>query len=90
MSGDIGEKKDHVRRAGQTRDHHCHWPGCDKQVPPAKWGCYEHWMRLPKAMRDRIWAAYRIGQERNGTPSLEYIEAARAAQQWIRDHGGAA
>lgn len=76
-------KAAYVLSQGQTRAHHCHWPGCDAQVPPAKWGCRTHWFKLPKGLRDRIWATYRPGQERTMTPSAAYIEAARAAQDWI-------
>lgn len=76
----------HVKKAVQDRSHHCHWPGCKSQVPPAKWGCYFHWMKLPKYLRDKIWAAYRPGQERNLTPSSEYIAVAREVQDWINAH----
>jgi len=41
----MSTKADYVRSQGQTRNHHCHWPGCDKQVPPAMWGCKGHWYR---------------------------------------------
>lgn len=78
----------YVMRQGQTRDHECHWPGCDKQVPPAMWGCRAHWKRLPKALRDRIWNAYRPGQEATMTPSDEYLQVADDVQRWIRDFGG--
>ena len=79
----ISGKAAHVRRAGQTRAHDCHWPGCGKQVPPAMWGCRPHWFRLPRPIRDAIWRAYRIGQEEDGRPSAAYVAAARAAQEWI-------
>lgn len=82
----IADKVDHVKRAGQTRAHHCHWPGCGEQVPPAKWGCRKHWFTLPKALRDRIWLAYRPGQENTLTPSRAYLQAADDVQQWIREH----
>lgn len=80
------EKVAYVKGQGQTRDHHCHWPGCDKQVPPAMWGCYRHWMMLPKALRDKVWAAYRPGQEVTMTPSREYLAVAWEVQQWIREN----
>ena len=70
--------------ATQTRDHHCHWPGCDKQVPPAMWGCKAHWLRLPRALRNKIWATYQPGQETDMTPSESYLAAAREVQEWIR------
>lgn len=79
-------KRWYVKQQRQSRVHHCHWPGCGKQVKPALWGCYHHWMRLPKHLRDAIWACYRPGQEVTGTPSVEYVRAARAARDWVREH----
>jgi hypothetical protein len=67
-----------------TVSHLCHWPECGKEVPPAMWGCRPHWFRLPKSLRDRIWATYVHGQEVTKTPSQAYLEAARAVQQWIK------
>jgi transcriptional regulator with XRE-family HTH domain len=81
-----GDKVRHVLRAKQDRDHECHWPGCDTQVPPARWGCRKHWFMLPKALRDRVWASYRPGQEVAMTPSREYLAVAREVQDWIREH----
>ena len=63
--------------------HKCHWPNCERDVPPSMWGCKQHWFALPKYLRDRIWATYRPGQEITKTPSREYLEAARAVQVWI-------
>jgi len=80
------DKVAHVTRAGQTREHTCHWPGCTLQVPPALWGCRPHWYRLPQALRSRIWRSYRIGQERDGRPSRGYLEVAQQIQQWIHDN----
>jgi hypothetical protein len=81
-------KYDHVRAARQTRDHPCHWPLCSRQVPPAKFMCREHWYRLPVRIRNKIWAAYRAGQEENMNVSQAYIAAAREAQDWIQAAGG--
>jgi hypothetical protein len=83
----IADKVAHVKRAGQTRDHACHWPTCTRQVPPAMWGCREHWYMLPPGIRDAIWRAYAPGQEQTGRPSTAYVDAARAAQQWIEEVG---
>jgi len=83
----ISEKRAYVKRQRQTRAHHCHWPGCEAQVPPAMWGCRLHWGRLPKALRDRIWAAYMPGQERDMSPSADYLHVADDVQRWIREHG---
>ena len=67
--------------------HTCHWPGCAKAVPPRMWGCRGHWFRLPRELRDRIWSAYRPGQETDKKPSAEYLKIARAVQQWIGANG---
>lgn len=87
---DIGAKVAHVKAARQTRSHHCHWPGCTEQVPPARWGCRAHWYTLPRALRDRIWRTYRPGQESDLTPSADYVAVAREVQDWIRARGGGA
>ena len=82
------DKVKYVKSQGQTRNHHCHWPGCGKQVPPAMWGCYYHWMKLPKRLRDKIWDAYRPGQEVMMTPSRAYLEAATEVENWIKEYLG--
>lgn len=48
--------------------------------------CYPHWMKLPTDIRQRIWDAYLPRQEVTMTPSETYVEAARAAQDWIVTH----
>lgn len=83
----VARKRRYVRSQKQTRKHHCHWPGCEQQVPPAMWGCKAHWFKLPKALRDRIWRAYAPGQEVDMTPSAEYLKVADDVQRWIREHG---
>ena len=80
------DKVTYVLSQPQTRRHGCHWPGCDKQVPPAMWGCKPHWFKLPKRLRDRIWLEYRIGQEMDWTPSPDYLAAAQEVQDWIASY----
>lgn len=80
-------KADYVLSQGQSRNHTCHWPGCNRQVPPAMWGCGKHWFLLPKTLRNRVWAAYRPGQEKDGNPSAEYLKVAREIQEWIAKEG---
>lgn len=79
-------KIDHVIKAKQTRPHICHWPGCNKQVPPAMWGCKYHWFKLPANLRRKIWATYRAGQEEDLRVSQAYIKAAEEIQAWIRKY----
>ena len=83
---DISKKVEYVKSQPQTREHHCHWPGCNKQVPPAMWGCRTHWFMLPQYLRNKIWMTYEIGQEVNFTPSKEYIETATEVEMWIMEN----
>jgi hypothetical protein len=66
--------------------HTCHWPKCERPVPPAMWGCREHWYKLPKFLRDKIWRTYRPGQEITKDPSPAYVEAALEVQRWILNY----
>jgi hypothetical protein len=83
------QKAAYVKRQGQKRNHECHWPSCKEQVPPAMWGCKKHWFKLPKALRDKVWAAYSPGQEDRMDPSDEYMAVAQEVQDWIAKNGGA-
>lgn len=85
----VGQKADYVRDQSQlgASGHHCHWPGCDKPVPPSMWGCKKHWFTLPAYLRKRVWATYRPGQEITKTPSADYIAVAKEVQVWIAIYG---
>jgi CDP-diacylglycerol pyrophosphatase len=79
-------KAEYVKKQTQFRKHHCHWPECQEQVPPAMWGCKKHWFMLPKNLRDRVWATYRPGQEKDMRPSEAYLKVAEEVQKWIAEH----
>lgn len=66
--------------------HHCHWPGCEKEVAPKLWGCLMHWKMLPTGLQNKIWRAYVPGQEITKTPSAEYVAAAKEVQDWCIEH----
>lgn len=80
-------KADYVRRQPGDGHHTCHWPGCDKLVPPAMWGCRLHWYQLPINLRNDIWATYRPGQEITKNPSRPYMLVAKRIDMWIRAKG---
>lgn len=86
MTASIKVKVKHVIAAKMTRKHHCHWPGCKTEVPPARWGCRYHWFKLPMALRHKLWLAYQIKQEETQKPSREYVGIAREIQDWIRNN----
>lgn len=85
---DVGEKVKHVLEylKDEPGAHECHWPGCGRFVPPAMWGCGEHWKALPAYLRRQIWATYRPGQEVDKRPSRIYLIVANEVQAWIREH----
>jgi hypothetical protein len=66
--------------------HACHCPHCNKTVAPKFFGCGPCWFSLPKPMRDAIWASYRPGQEVSKNPSHEYLAAAQAAVEYLREN----
>lgn len=82
----IGQKAEYVIGQPQTRNHLCHWPGCETQVPPAKFMCKKHWFRLPRSIRVRIWATYQIGQEKSGRATESYVSVAKEAIAWAKDN----
>lgn len=84
MRGKVEYVRDRMRTP--ARGHHCHWTGCERKVPPALWGCRQHWYMLPLDLRTRIWRAYRPGQEQTKTPSDEYVAVAREVQAWIAEN----
>jgi len=66
--------------------HKCHFPTCKIEVPPKMWGCKTHWYKLPKRLRDAIWATYVPGQEIRKDPSSEYLAVADEVQQWCLEN----
>jgi hypothetical protein len=70
--------------------HTCHWPGCDKTVQVALWGCRPHWFRLPKPLRDQLVATCsRPGQETTARdPSEAHMRAVLDVERWIETYGG--
>jgi hypothetical protein len=63
--------------------HTCHATGCKRLVPPKMFMCKPHWFRLPKSMRDEIWAVYVPGQEERKDPTEEYIEVAQRCVSYL-------
>jgi len=47
----------------------CHWPRCEKPLPPRMYFCTAHWKRLPKEIRNQFIASP--------------IRAMKEAQRWI-------
>ena len=60
-------------------DHTCHAYGCETRTAPRMFMCRPHWRMVPEHLRRAIWATYRPGQERDKSPSWEYLEAALEA-----------
>ncbi len=76
------KEKGHEGKHELPHAHTCHWPTCNVEVPPKLWGCKNHWFKLPKRLRDRIWVTYKPGQEITKTPSTAYLKVALEVQDW--------
>lgn len=80
----IVDKIAYVKGAARSAGHFCHWPECRRAVPPAMWGCREHWFRLPRRLRAALWVTFKPGQEVTKTPSKAYLRVAEEIQAYIR------
>lgn len=61
--------------------HSC--PGCGKHgISNARLSCPRCWFRLPQALRDVVWTAYRGP----GPGSPEHNEAIAEAMRWYAEH----
>ena len=58
--------------------HKCAADGCDVIVATDLLMCRKHWFKVPKDIRDRVWAGYRRGLD------AEYDAAVAAAVDAIR------
>lgn len=63
--------------------HHCHAKGCSVPVPPHLLMCAEHWRLVPPSLQRRVYSTYRKGQERDKSPSPQYLQAARDAIDFV-------
>jgi len=61
------------------RNHYCLALECDVPVDPRLLMCSRHWDMVPRAIKQQVYRTYRRGQERDKSPSREYLVAARAA-----------
>ena len=64
---------------------HCQVPRCDEQIDPSRLMCRGHWYRVPKQLRDRVWATWQSG---HGTSSSEHQRAVRRAVAASHDPTG--
>lgn len=59
-----------------TLTHKCPGPGCEAQVRSSMLMCRADWYRVPKTLRDDLWAAWDGGR---GSGSEEHRDAMLAA-----------
>jgi hypothetical protein len=58
--------------AGPQSAYRCPVSGCTEQVDPSRLMCRGHWYRMPRQLRDLVWATWRSG---DGALSSEHLEA---------------
>jgi hypothetical protein len=54
----------------------CAVTGCSEHIDPSRLMCRGHWYRVPRQLRDLVWASWRSGA---GALSPEHLEAVRLA-----------
>jgi hypothetical protein len=54
----------------------CPVSGCSEQIDPSRLMCRDHWYRVPRQLRDLVWATWRSGE---GALSSEHLQAVRLA-----------
>lgn len=65
-------------------DHLCVAYGCGVNLPAHLLMCRRHWFRVPKALRDPIYALYRPGQDA-ATAGPEYLAVVDEAIAAVRE-----
>lgn len=68
--------------------HKCHLPGCEREVQPRYLMCPAHWRAVPLRLKQAVWKHYAAGQEVTKTPTLEYLNAAKAAINAVAEREG--
>lgn len=63
--------------------HTCHARDCKAHVKPEMLMCVTHWRKVPKDIRDAVWANYRHGQCDDMRPSKAWHSAANAAIGYV-------
>ena len=58
----------------------CRWPGCTYEPDHRLGLCYPHWTKLPKPLRDAIYATYREGW---AMQPRDHREALSKAFEWV-------
>lgn len=63
--------------------HECEADGCSAPCAREHFMCLPHWRMVPKAMRDEIWASYRIyvARGRAGKRTIEHVKRLRQAHE---------
>lgn len=63
-----------------TRTHECAAEDCIEQCPSHFLMCRAHWYRVPRAIRQEVWRAYKT----EGVLSEAYVDAVDAAVASLR------
>lgn len=81
----MGSSFRHERSQRTTRVHLCQWPGCNEKIPQPMLWCNQHWRKIPKDLRDRLWTAKMPGEKVDEHQSEEYLAAEKLIQEWIKN-----
>lgn len=61
----------------------CHAINCDTRIPSNRLMCPRHWFLVPAELRKAVWQTYRPQQQEGQAPTQAYLDAARAAIDYV-------
>jgi hypothetical protein len=64
----------------------CKWPNCKRVVSPSKWGCPQHWFKLPLHLRNRIQNTCRTEVTNDKYKSEAQIQTENEVAKWINQN----
>lgn len=76
LTGGRGRGPGSKRTALPQPARRCAVSGCSEQIDPSRLMCRDHWYRVPRQLRDLVWATWRSGE---GALSAEHLQAVRVA-----------
>lgn len=76
-----GRKRSARARASEP----CRWPDCSRNASQARWGCREHYFKLPPAIRRGLWQAERDETAAQGAPGRAWAILDQQALAWIAE-----
>lgn len=66
--------------------HNCQWSGCKKQIHFTRWGCVDHYSRLPISLREEVKKFFNVDHNGEIIESASYTNILKVINQWIKNN----